>query len=67
MTTVKADSIDETKKTHKIPESIKAKILKDLKEQKKRKEAWRRFSDPELAKKHGVTTSLLEYMKRNMK
>jgi len=67
MTEVKADTIDQTKKTHKIPESIRIKIVKDLKEQKKRKEAWRKFSDVELAKKHGVTTSLLEYMKRNMK
>jgi hypothetical protein len=67
MSEVKADTIDQTKKTHKIPESIKIKIVKDLKEQKKRKEAWRKFSDVELAKKHGVTTSLLEYMKRNMK
>lgn len=67
MTEVIPDSIDETKKTHKVPDSIKAKIIKDLKEQKKRKEAWRKYSDVQLAKKHGVTTSLLEYMKRNMK
>ena len=64
---MKQSQIDESKKTHKISEELKATIRKDLREQKKRKDAWRRFSDPELAKKHGVTTSLLEYMKRNMK
>ena len=58
--------IDESKKTHKISLELKDKSRKDLKEQKKRKDAWRRFSDPMLAKKHGVTISLLEYMKRNM-
>ena len=59
--------IDETKKTHKLHTVLKEKIFKDLKEQKRRKEAWRKYSDPELARKHGVTTSTLEYMKRNMK
>ena len=58
--------IDQSKKTHKISEELKGKIRKDLKEQKKRKEAWRKYSDPVLAQKYGVTTSLLEYMKRNM-
>lgn len=59
--------IDESKKTHKISEELKVKIRRDLAEQKKRKEAWRRYSDPVLAEKHGVTTSTLEYMKRNPK
>lgn len=59
--------IDQSKQTHKISEELKQKIRRDLAEQKKRKEAWRRFSDPVLAIKHGVTTSTLEYMKRNPK
>jgi len=54
------------KPTHRLCELAKEKIRKDLKEQIKRKEAWRKYNDQALAKKHGVTTSTLEYMKRNM-
>lgn len=57
---------DSVKESHKLSPEQKKILLSDLKEQKKRKNAWRNYSDPVLAKKHNVTTSTLEYYKRNL-
>tara|TARA_R110000772_G_scaffold259141_1_gene376648 strand:- start:538 stop:699 length:162 start_codon:yes stop_codon:yes gene_type:complete len=50
--------------THNVCLEVKKEILKDLKEQKKRKEAWRKFSSPMLAEKYNITASTIEYIKR---
>jgi len=53
------------KVNHKICEQQVQEICNDLIKQERLKEKWRQYSNPELAKKYGVSQSSIEYIKRN--
>jgi len=54
-----------SKTSHKLDDHDVEQIIQLLIEQQKRKKHWSKVSSPEIARKFGVTTSTIEYIKRN--